>query len=266
MPVASAEGADLDELLLRESRPSGGVVLLHLNRPKVLNALNLALRRALARTFERLDADDSVRAIVLAGGERAFCAGADLHEYVDAAPTEIAARDMGRLWDAIARCRKPVIAAVQGHALGGGCELAMHADLIIAGEGARFGQPEVLIGLLPGGGATQRLTRAVGKFQAMRMLLTGAMIGADEALRIGLLSEVVPDDQVEARSLQLAIQVAALPDLQVRLIKQAVLASMETGLAQGLALERQSFALAFATPEKTEGLRARLEKRKPVYR
>lgn len=266
MAEARQSGPGESESPLQESRPADGVVLLRLNRPALLNALNLATRRALAQAFTRLDADDAVRVVVLTGSERAFCAGADLNEYVDATPTEIAARDMGRLWDAIAQCRKPVIAAVQGHALGGGCELAMHADLIVAGEGARFGQPEVLIGLMPGGGATQRLTRAVGKFQAMRLLLTGATIGADEALRIGLVSEVVPDAQVQDRCLEVASQIAALPQLQVRLIKQAVLAGMDTGLTQGLTHERQSFALVFATPEKTEGLRARLDKRKPVYR
>jgi enoyl-CoA hydratase/carnithine racemase len=252
--------------VLLEERPCDGVVIVRLHRPAVLNAMNLALRQALAEAFTRLDADDTVRVIVLAGGERAFCAGADLNEYVDATPTEIIGRDMGRLWDAIGGCRKPVIAAVRGHALGGGCELAMHADLIVAGEGARFGQPEVLIGLMPGGGATQRLTRAVGKFQAMRLLLTGAPVTATQALQMGLASEVVADAEVEPRALALAAQLAALPTLSVRLIKEAVLASMNTGLDQGLALERKSFALLFATPEKTEGLRARLDKRAAVYR
>jgi len=167
----------VDDTLLEE-RPASGVALLRLNRPAVLNALNLA--------FTRLDADASVNVIVLAGSERAFCAGADLNEYVDAAPPEIIARQMGRLWDAIASCRKPVIAAVRGHALGGGCELAMHADLIIAGDSARFGQPEVLVGIMPGGGATQRLTRAVGKFHAMKLMLLGAPMTAADALAMGL--------------------------------------------------------------------------------
>ena len=138
--------------ILLEEYPAPGVVVLRLNRPEVLNALNLDLRRQLAESFDRLDGDDAVRTIVLAGGARAFCAGADLNEYVDATPTDIVARDMGRLWDAIARCRKPVIAAVRGHALGGGCELAMHADILLAADTASFGQPEVLLGLMPGGG------------------------------------------------------------------------------------------------------------------
>jgi enoyl-CoA hydratase/carnithine racemase len=247
--------------MLLEQRPAPGVVHLCLNRPQVLNALNLSLRRLLAETFMRLDQDDSVRAIILGGSERAFCAGADLKEYVDAAPMEIVSRDMDRLWGAIAQCRKPVIAAVRGHALGGGCELAMHADLIIAGASARFGQPEVLIGLMPGGGATQRLTRAVGKFRAMKLLLTGDAIGAQEAVAIGLISEQVDDDQVEPRALALATTIAALPVMAVRFIKEAVLDSMNNTLDQGLRMERKSFQLLFDSPDKTEGIRARLEKR-----
>lgn len=247
--------------VLLESRPADGVALLRLNRPQALNALNLELRQALAASFQRLDADQSVRAIVLAGGERAFCAGADLQEYVVATPVEIIGRNMDRLWGAISSCRKPVIAAVRGHALGGGCELAMHADLIIAADSARFGQPEVLIGLMPGGGATQRLARAVGKFQAMRLLLTGQPVNAQEALQMGLASEVLPDAQLEERALQLAIQLAGLPALALRFIKEAVLESMNSTLDHGLQFERKSFQLLFATADKTEGIRARLEKR-----
>ncbi|WP_394790692.1 enoyl-CoA hydratase-related protein [Rhodoferax sp.] len=249
------------EQILLEEQPAPGVVLLRLQRPAVLNALNLALRQALAEAFARLDADASVRVIILAGSERAFCAGADLHEYVDATPSEIIGRQMDKLWGAISSCRKPVIAAVRGHALGGGCELAMHADILLAGQGARFGQPEVLIGLMPGGGATQRLTRAVGKFRAMQLLLTGAAITATDALAMGLASEVLPDDQVEARALALAQQLAAGPQQALRFIKEAVLQGMQLPLEQGLQFERKSFQLLFATENKTEGIRARLEKR-----
>ncbi len=250
----------LNPYLLTET-PAPGVRLLRLSRPAVLNALNLELRHALADVFAQADADEAVRVVVLTGSERAFCAGADLLEYRDATPAEIAARGMGRLWDAIAGCRKPVIAAVRGHALGGGCELAMHADLIVAGEGARFGQPEVLIGLMPGGGATQRLTRAVGKFAAMRLLLTGQPIAAQEALALGLASEVVADDQVEPRALALAVQMARGPQAALRAIKEAVIVGMNMPLQQGLAFERKSFALLFDQPDKTEGITARLEKR-----
>jgi enoyl-CoA hydratase len=249
------------EQILLEEQPAPGVVMLRLHRPAVLNALNLALRQALAEAFTRLNEDTAVRAIVLAGSERAFCAGADLHEYVDATPSEIIARQMDKLWGAISSCRKPVIAAVRGHALGGGCELAMHADILLAGQGARFGQPEVLIGLMPGGGATQRLTRAVGKFRAMQLLLTGAAITAADALAMGLASEVLPDEQVEARALALAQQLAAGPQQALRFIKEAVLQGMHLPLEQGLQFERKSFQLLFATEDKTEGIRARLEKR-----
>jgi len=252
---------DASSPALLEQRLAPGVVHLCLHRPRVLNALNLSLRRLLADAFIRLDQDDGVRAIILGGSERAFCAGADLKEYVDATPMAVVSRDMDRLWGAIAQCRKPVIAAVRGHALGGGCELAMHADLIVAGASARFGQPEVLIGLMPGGGATQRLTRAVGKFRAMNMLLTGEAISAQEALAIGLISEQVDDDQVEPRALALANTIAALPMMAVRFIKEAVLNSMNSTLDQGLQMERKSFQLLFDSPDKSEGVRARLEKR-----
>lgn len=248
------------EALLAD-RPAPGVLRLRLNRPAVLNVLNLALRHRLAEAFAAADADEEVRAVVLAGHARAFCAGADLTEYRDATPDEIVARDMGRLWDAVAACRKPVVAAVRGHALGGGCELAMHADLIVAGQGARFGQPEVLVGLMPGGGATQRLTRVVGKFQAMRLLLLGEPVGAEEALRLGLVSEVVEDDEVDTRALALATRLARGPQQAIRFIKEAVIAGMNLPLQQGLALERRCFALTFAYADKTEGVSARLERR-----
>jgi enoyl-CoA hydratase len=172
---------------------------------------------------------------------------------------------MDRLWGAISRCRKPVIAAVRGHALGGGCELAMHADLVIAGAGARFGQPEVLIGLMPGGGATQRLTRAVGKFRAMQILLAGAPFQADAALAMGLASEVVADAEVEPRALALAAQFAAGPQQALQFIKEAVIEGMNLPLDQGLQFERKSFQLLFASADKTEGIRARLEKRPAAF-
>ncbi len=254
----------MSEILLEE-RLSGGVALLRLNRPDVLNALSLELRRALADAFNRLDADSAIRVIVLAGTGRAFCAGADLNEYIDATPTEIMERRMDRLWDAISDCRKPVIAAVKGHALGGGCELAMHADILIVGEGARLGQPEVTLGIMPGGGATQRLTQAVGKFAALHLLLRGAPFSGQAALAMGLASEVVSDDLVEARALQIASEIAALPVLALRLIKEAVLEGLNSGLESGLRLERRSFQALFSTADKQEGIRARLEKRQPDF-
>lgn len=252
------------EFLLEEHTQTG-VAVVRLNRPEVLNALNLQLRRDLAEAFTRLDRDPVVRVIILAGSERAFCAGADLNEYLDATPPEIIGRQMDQLWGAISACRKPVIAAVCGHALGGGCELAMHADIIIAGEQARFGQPEVKIGIMPGGGATQRLTRAVGKFAAMKILLCGDPFDANTALNMGLVSEVVPDAEVEARAQQLAQQLAALPTMSLQFIKEAVIEGMNLPLDQGLQFERKSFQLLFSTSDKTEGIRARLEKRQPRF-
>ncbi|AWI54496.1 enoyl-CoA hydratase [Aquabacterium olei] len=253
-----------DDVVLSHD-PTPGVRVLRLNRPAVLNALNLALRQRLAEAFAAADTDPAVRVVVLAGGERAFCAGADLNEYVDASPTDIIGREMDRLWGAISACRKPVIAAVRGHALGGGCELAMHADLILASDQASFGQPEVLLGLMPGGGATQRLTRAVGKFQAMRLLLTGARLTAPEALALGLVSEVHPDAEVEDRALSMAAALAKGPQLAQQFIKEAVLQSMATTLEVGLQMERKSFQLLFATKDKTTGIRARLGKVPPAF-
>lgn len=253
------------EEILLESRPHAAVVLLRINRPQALNALNLAMRHRLAEAFTRLDADASVRAIVLCGSERAFCAGADLHEYVDATTTDIVARDMGRLWDAVASCRKPVIAAVRGHVLGGGCELAMHADIIIAARDASFGQPEVRIGIMPGGGATQRLTRAVGKFRAMLLMLGGSPMDGEAAAAMGLASEALPDVDVEPRAMAIAQHIAALPPMAIRFVKEAVLASMNMPLDAGLALERRSFQVLFSSAEKHEGMRARLERRAPNF-
>jgi enoyl-CoA hydratase len=253
------------EQLLIQTSPAAGVVMLRLNRPSVHNALNIALRQALGTAFARLNNDAAVRVIILCGNAHAFCAGADLNEFVNATPQDIIARDANSLWSAISACRKPVIAAVQGFALGGGCELAMTTDIIIAGASARFGQPEILVGIMPGGGATQRLTRAVGKFHAMRMLLTGDSIPAAQALAMGLVSEVVPDAEVETQALQIAIKLAGLPALALQFIKESVLSSMSLPLEEGLRAERKSFQLLFATPEKTEGMRARLDKRTPRF-
>ena len=254
-----------NSILLKE-HPAEGVVLLRLNRPEVLNALNLALRQSIALAMDQASDDPEVKVVILAGSDRAFCAGADLNEYVDATPAEIVARQMDKLWGAISGCKKPVIAAVKGHALGGGCELAMHADIIVAGEGAKFGQPEIKIGIMPGGGATQRLTRAVGKFAAMKILLTGEPFSASEAKSLGLISELVNDAEVESRALSLAQHIKTLPPLSVRFIKEAVLDSMNTSLDAGLRFERRAFQTLFSTHDKTEGIQARLEKRQPFFK
>jgi enoyl-CoA hydratase len=253
----------MDYIILE--RPEDGVAVVRLNRPQVWNALNLALQQELAAAFEALASDESVRAIVLTGDDRAFSSGADLTEYVEASTIDVVRKGLHALWASIADCPKPVIAAVNGCALGGGCELAMHADIIVAGESAQFGFPEVRIGVIPGAGATQRLTRAVGKFRAMRLLLTGRKIGAAEALPMGLVSEVVPDEQVLRTALALAGEIAGAAPLAVRAVKELVLASMNGSLDGGLRRERKTFELLFSTTDKTEGLRAALEKRAPRF-
>lgn len=245
---------------------SDGVVLLRINRPEARNALNMAVRRQLAEQFRAAAEDPEIRAVVLTGDEKAFVAGADIREFAELSAVDQMLRNTHRLWQAIADCPKPVIAAVRGHALGGGCELAMHADIIVAGEGAWFGQPEVHVGLMPGAGGTQRLTRAVGKFQAMKMVLLGERIGAAEALRMGLVSEVVPDDAVLPRAVEMAKRIAALPPLAVMQIKEVLLAGMDAPLDAALMLERKAFQLLFATEDQKEGARAFLEKRKPEFR
>lgn len=249
-----------DESILLLEYPVEGVALLRIHRPAVRNALNLALRREIAAMFRELGARDDLRCIVLTGNEKAFCAGADLNEYVDADPIEIAERNMHLLWGAVSECPKPVIAAVQGYALGGGCELAMHADIIVAGASATFGQPEIRVGLIPGGGATQRLPRAIGKFLAMRLLLTGEPLSATEALSHGLVSKVVDDDQVVAEAIRMASAIAAHSPMAARQIKELVLESMNTPLDAGLRMERKAFQLIFATKEKTQMIRKFLNK------
>jgi enoyl-CoA hydratase/carnithine racemase len=252
------EMPSLPDCLLWE-RPSVGVSLLRINRPEVRNALNLQLRRALADAFRFLASDDRTNVIVLTGDAKAFCAGADLTEYVDATPADIIERDMPGLWRAVADCRKPVIAAVNGYAIGGGCELAMHADIIVAGRSARFAQPEIAIGITPGGGATQRLTRAVGKFSAMRMMLTGDLIDAETARAIGLVSDLVDDTDVLSQALKIAGKIAAMPTVVARQVKQLVLDSMNVPLDAGLRMEMTAFQLSFASNEKTQRMRAFLD-------
>jgi enoyl-CoA hydratase len=247
-------------------RPEDGVALVQINRPAVRNALNLATRQALAAAFERLQDDPGVRAIVLTGDRRAFAAGADLRELIDAGPVEIMRRRAERYWQAVARTPQPVIAAINGYALGGGLELALCCDLLIAGESAELGQPEVRVGIMPGAGGTQRLTRAIGKFQAMRLCLTGRPVGAAEALAMGLVSQVVPDAEVLDTALKTARDLARLPPLAVMQIKEAILAGENASLETALTLERKAFQLLFASADKREGMQAFFDKRKPDFK
>lgn len=246
-------------------RGDNGVAVVRICRPEARNALNAAVREQLAQHFRAVAHDDQVRAVVLTGDDQCFVAGADVREFADASPIDMYRRHTECLWEAISRCPKPVIAAVNGFALGGGCELAMHCDIIVAGESARFGQPEVKLGLMPGAGGTQRLIRAVGKFQAMRIALTGCMVPAPQALAIGMVSEVVSDDMTLTRAVELAAQIAALPPLAVAQIKEVMLAGADLPLDSALTLERKAFQLLFDSKDQKEGARAFLEKRPANY-
>ncbi|AYH44059.1 enoyl-CoA hydratase [Azoarcus sp. DN11] len=242
-------------------RPNPQVAVVRINRPEARNALNQQVRTLLAEHFTALGRDPEVRAIVLTGGDKYFAAGADLREFAEAGAIEMMLRNTQRLWGAIASCPKPVIAAINGFAWGGGCELAMHADIIVAGEGASFCQPEVKVGIMPGAGGTQRLSRAVGKFKAMKMVLTGQPVTGREAGEMGLASEVVPDAEVQSRAMELATQIAALPPLAITQIKEVLLAGQDASLDAALMLERKAFQLLFASRDQKEGMQAFFDKR-----
>ena len=252
------------EVVLVE-RPSEGVALLRINRPEARNALNMEVRRLLAQRMAEVADDEAVRCIVLTGNEKAFAAGADIKEMANAGTIEMLQRGTLKLWRSIAACPKPVIAAVNGFALGGGCELAMTCDIIIAGESAKFGQPEVKIGIIPGGGGTQRLARAVGKYKAMRYVLTGDIMSARDAYEMGLVSELVADAQVEQRAIDMAKQIAELSPLAMEQAKEAVLRGMDASLDTGLALETKAIQILFSSEDQKEGMAAFIEKRKPKF-
>jgi enoyl-CoA hydratase len=247
------------------ARHDGFVASIQLNRPKVLNALNLALMVELVEAFDELDSDPDVRCIVLHGSERVFAAGADITEMAEATPVDMLLRDQFTRWDKIRRVKTPIVAAVSGVALGGGCELAMICDMIVASETARFGQPEINIGVMPDAGGTQRLTRAVGKALAMEMVLTGRMITAQEAKEAGLINAVVPIEFYLETAMKLAREVAARPPIATRLAKESVLKSFDTTVNDGLEFERKNFYLLFATEDMREGMKAFLDKRKPEW-
>lgn len=243
-----------------------GVYLITLHRPHALNALNTRLLGELADVLEDLESMTECRAVVITGGLKAFAAGADINEMAERDLVGILNDPRVEHWQAIARFNKPVIAAVNGFALGGGCELAMHADIIIAGEDARFGQPEINLGIIPGAGGTQRLLRAVGKSLAMQMVLTGETIDARHAQRAGLVSEITQPEFTIERALQIARVIASKAPLAVRLAKEALLKAMDCDLATGLRFERHAYTVLAGTEDREEGIRAFQEKRRPVFK
>ena len=244
----------------------GRVGLITLSRPKALNALNAALISDLNQALDRFEDDDDIAAIVVTGSERAFAAGADVKEMQDKTVADVVRHDFIAPWERITRCRKPVVAAVAGYALGGGCELAMMCDVIIAADSAKFGQPEITLGTIPGSGGTQRLTRAVGKAKAMEMILTGRMMDAEEAERAGLVSRVVPAAEVVDEAIKVAERIADMSVPVVAMAKEAVNRAFETTLAEGVRFERRLFQSTFATEDRKEGMAAFTEKRQPAFK
>lgn len=254
---------DLKHLLLHRDE---AVATVQLNRPQALNALNLELMDELVATLEELDRDPEIRAIILTGNDKAFAAGADIKEMANATAIDMLYRDQFAKWDRIRKIKKPIVAAVSGFVLGGGCELMMHCDIVIASETTRIGQPEINIGVMPGAGGTQRLTRAVGKTLAMEMVLTGRFITADEALKAGLINKVVPVEFFLEDAQRLAREIASKPPVAVRLAKEAVLKAFDTTIEMGLEFERKNFYMLFATEDMKEGMAAFVEKRKPEWK
>ena len=272
MPDQGAEPAHRLRIEHPASNPRAGgsidgVALITLDRPEVLNALDSEAMRQLVEALEALDADETCRCVVITGaGARAFAAGADIREMAEATPVSLTVANSFARWERIRRVRVPVIAAVRGYALGGGCELAMACDMIVAADDAVFGQPEIRIGVIPGAGGTQRLTRALGKAKAMELILTGGNLSAREAEARGLVTCLVAREETLGAALDLARQVASMPPLAVRAAKEAVNRAFELSLEAGLEFERRNFFLLFASEDQKEGMRAFVEKRAPEWR
>ncbi|MEM1306015.1 MAG: enoyl-CoA hydratase-related protein [Pseudomonadota bacterium] len=254
-----------DDLVLMDKRDDG-VAVLTLNRPDALNALSMPVRKRLAERFTSLHDDPDVRCIVLRGSEKAFAAGADLKDMAEQSMTDMIRRRSERYWSAVASTPQPVVAAVTGYALGGGLELAMMCDVIVVGEEAQLGQPEIRVGIMPGAGGTQRLPRAVGKYMAMKMCLTGKPISGREALAHGLASECVPDADVFAAADKIAVTIARMPPFAAMAIKEAIIQGGSASLDAGLTLERKALHTMFATEDRDEGMGAFIEKRRPEFK
>lgn len=254
------------EFILVNAQVEKHIALVQLNRPKELNALNRKLMTELKDALQQLDSDDNVRVILITGNEKAFAAGADIKEMSDASALDMLNRDQFAIWDQIRRTKKPLIAAVSGFALGGGCELMMHCDLIVASETAKIGQPEIKIGVMPGAGGTQRLTRSIGKALAMEMVLTGRFLSAEEALRAGLINKIVPVELYLQEAIALAKIVAENSPIALKLAKEAVLQAFNLSLDEGLLFERKNFYLCFTSEDQKEGMKAFVEKRKAEFK
>jgi enoyl-CoA hydratase len=244
----------------------GRVGIIRLNRPAALNALSAALNAEAARAIAAFDADNGIGCILITGSEKAFAAGADIKEMADMSAADAMIGDFAADWHVAANARKPVVAAVSGFALGGGCELVMQCDIVIAADTAKFGQPEIKLGLIPGIGGTQRLPRAVGKAKAMELILTGRTMDAAEAERAGLVSRVVPAASLMEEAMKVAGTIAAMPLPALIAAKEAVMRSFETPLAEGIRFERRLFHALFATEDRKEGMAAFLEKRPPAFK
>ncbi len=242
------------------------IALIQLNRPKELNALNLQLMGEVRDALRSLDENPEVRVIIITGNERAFAAGADIKQMSDKTAIDMLHIDQFSTWDQIKRTRKPIIAAVSGFALGGGCELVMHCDCVVASETAQFGQPEIKIGVMPGAGGTQRLPRAVGKALAMEMVLTGEFISAERALQAGLINKIVPVEVLMSETVKMARNMARHSPIALQLAKESVLKSFESNLTEGLYFERKNFYLTFASEDQKEGMAAFVEKRQPDFK
>jgi len=253
------------ELILVTEQYQPNIALIQLNRPKELNALNPQLMGEVRDALLQLDKNDAVKVIIITGNDQAFAAGADIKQMADKTAIDMHIMDQFSTWDQIRKTKKPIIAAVSGFALGGGCEFVMTCDMVIASETAKFGQPEIKLGTIPGAGGTQRLTKAVGKAKAMELILTGRFLSAQEAHFYGLVNKVVPVEMYMHEALELAKEIAQMPPIAVQLAKEAINRSFETQLDEGLMFERKNFYLTFASEDQKEGMKAFIEKRKPVY-
>lgn len=254
------------ELIVVTEQYQPSIALIQLNRPKELNALNPQLMSEVRDALQQLDKNDNVKVIIITGNDQAFAAGADIKQMADKSAIDMQIMDQFSTWDQIRKTKKPIIAAVSGFALGGGCEFVMTCDMVIASETAKFGQPEIKIGTIPGAGGTQRLTKAVGKAKAMELILTGRFLSAQEAHFYGLVNKVVPVEMYMHEALELAREIANMSPVAVQLAKEAINRSFETQLDEGLMFERKNFYLTFASEDQKEGMKAFIEKRKPVFK